>query len=518
LNPARLAYRLANSPLVSQILFTNNGVRRMITTRQFDALNRLTRVASLGGTASTLSSRGETGSIRVYLGGNRRNADCQSAVSRIANPQPHEEVSARRLPVGETAGCQPALPGCGACAVVVPARCARSTLSPAIASSFWPYQYDALGRRIRQTTSDGSSGSWQVTEDLRLVSDPVLFGRHIAELRASDNALVRSYVWGLDLSGGQAGPATMQGAGGVGGLLWMTQHTGPDAGMHFAAYDGNGNIVALSAVSDGSESARYEYGPFGEPIRVTGPAATLNPFRFSTKRTDNTTDFVLYEWRIYIPSLGRWLSRDPIGEKGGMSLYDFVSNNSVSSADSLGLVTFRFEVIVGKWRGYSGVWSQPWYAGDGSYVIADYFASSTVNINNRPHPWWPWPSASYCNSVDAGNIFDSTAAHCGTINVYANDPCGGTFHISGLYTAIVSGSGPEGGYGHAWLYSGSGGVLSHVTAIPQSPVPMAIALISEDVKREPKKEKLVVRYEPYIDIPHGELTYATATGTIFINK
>jgi hypothetical protein len=47
---------------------------------------------------------------------------------------------------------------------------------------------------------------------------------------------------------------------------------------------------------------------------------------------------------------------------------------------------------------------------------------------------------------------------------------------------------------------------------------MAIALISEDVKLEPKKEKLVVRYEPYIDIPHGELTYATATGTIFINK
>ena len=192
-----------------------------------------------------------------------------------------------------------------------------------------------------------------MTEDLKFVSDPVLFGRHIAALRASDNALVRSYVWGLDLSG------SLDGAGGVGGLLWMTQHTGQSAGTHFAAYDGNGNIVALSAASDGSETARYEYGPFGEPIRVTGPMAKENPFRFSTKRTDNTTDLVLYEYRAYSPSLGRWLSRDPIGERGGdrmrqqrtllrphrvglskvafLQSYGFCHNDGVGMFDVLGL-------------------------------------------------------------------------------------------------------------------------------------------------------------------------------------
>jgi len=212
------------------------------------------------------------------------------------------------------------------------------------------WQYDALGRRIRQTTSDGSSGSWQVTEDLMFVSDPVLYGRHVAELRASDNALVRSYVWGLDLSG------TMDGAGGVGGLLWVT--VGPAVpsgpGAHFCAYDGNGNIVALSAASDGSPTARYEYGPFGEPIRVTGPAAALNPFRFSTKRTDPTTDLVLYEYRAYSPTLGRWLSRDPLEDqfirrgveqmnqrfwrqsKRDVSPYFFVNNNPNLFIDSDG--------------------------------------------------------------------------------------------------------------------------------------------------------------------------------------
>jgi len=194
------------------------------------------------------------------------------------------------------------------------------------------WTYDALGRRIRQTTSVWTNNTWAVVEDMKFVSDPTLFGRHIAELNASDNTLVRSYVWGLDLSG------TMDGAGGVGGLLWVTLHTasGSAAGTHFCAYDGNGNIVALSAASDGSVTARYEYGPFAEPIRITGPAAPLNPFRFSTKRTDNTTDFVLYEYRIYSPSTGRWLSRDPIGELGCLNLYGFVGNNPISRFDTDG--------------------------------------------------------------------------------------------------------------------------------------------------------------------------------------
>jgi len=78
------------------------------------------------------------------------------------------------------------------------------------------WTYDPLGRRMRQTTSVWTNNAWAVVEDLKFVSDPLLFGRHIAELNASDNALVRTYVWGLHLSG------TEQGAGGVGGLLWLT--------------------------------------------------------------------------------------------------------------------------------------------------------------------------------------------------------------------------------------------------------------------------------------------------------
>jgi RHS repeat-associated protein len=192
------------------------------------------------------------------------------------------------------------------------------------------WAYDALGRRTRQTTYVLSNGVWVVVEDLKFVSDPVLFGRHIAELNATNLALVRSYVWGLDLS------ETMDGAGGVGGLLWVNHHSGPNAGAHFCAYDGNGNIVGLIAASDGSQTAHYEYGPFGEPIRHTGPIAEENPFGFSTKRTDNSTDLVLYEYRVYSPNTGWWLSRDPIEELGGRNLHGFVLNDPLNKLDGDG--------------------------------------------------------------------------------------------------------------------------------------------------------------------------------------
>jgi len=45
----------------------------------------------------------------------------------------------------------------------------------------------------------------------------------------------------------------------------------------------------------------------------------------------------VYGYRYYDPTTGRWPSRDPIGEKGGINLYGMVGNDSVNLVDLLGL-------------------------------------------------------------------------------------------------------------------------------------------------------------------------------------
>jgi len=148
---------------------------------------------------------------------------------------------------------------------------------------------------------------------------------------AGNNALVRSYTWGLDASG------SMQGAGGVGGLLMVNAGSG---GVHFPAYDLNGNVMGLVNATNGNISAKYEYGPFGEVFCSVGDMAKVNPFGFSTKYTDNETDLLCYGYRYYSPALGRWLSRDPIEERGGLNLYGFVYNNPVHYVDDSGSKPF----------------------------------------------------------------------------------------------------------------------------------------------------------------------------------
>ena len=46
---------------------------------------------------------------------------------------------------------------------------------------------------------------------------------------------------------------------------------------------------------------------------------------------------VMYLARPYDPNMGRWLSRDPIGEAGGVNLYGFVGNKPQRAIDFLGL-------------------------------------------------------------------------------------------------------------------------------------------------------------------------------------
>ena len=49
--------------------------------------------------------------------------------------------------------------------------------------------------------------------------------------------------------------------------------------------------------------------------------------------------------RLYEPTLGRWMSRDPLEEDGGMALYVFVENNSPNAVDPDGGFSFLVQTL-----------------------------------------------------------------------------------------------------------------------------------------------------------------------------
>jgi uncharacterized protein RhaS with RHS repeats len=212
-------------------------------------------------------------------------------------------------------------------------------------------------------------------------------------------------------------------------------------------------------------------------------------------------------YAFFDPSIGRWVSRDPIGEQGGQNVYAFAENNGVSRIDSLGLATLRFEVIVGDfniWAG-SGTWSQPFWAGNGDYGLSGSSAWSSITLNNEASFWDLTHHADdYCNTVQAPSQPNGTKSDAGSIRVYAKDECGGLFHINGLYNASLAGSGPNAGYGFAVL-TAVGSKLSDITISPKSPMASPMAAISKDVTLKPKVEKLVVEYRPTLTLKNREL-------------
>lgn len=191
------------------------------------------------------------------------------------------------------------------------------------------FDYDHKGRRWRKRVYEDDV---QILERRFLYHDWNL----IAELDAY-NTVLASYTLGADISG------TPQGAGGVGGLLSMKDHL---SGRQFLyLYDGNGNVTGLVDADTGELVKEYEYAPFGELLIESGDSTIDNPFKFSTKYTDDETGLLYYGYRYYSPVMGRWLSRDPLGEDGGVNLYGFVGNDPINNVDLLGLFVVDQEMI-----------------------------------------------------------------------------------------------------------------------------------------------------------------------------
>jgi len=183
------------------------------------------------------------------------------------------------------------------------------------------YLYDSGSRRVFQTT--GSATTVYVYDGWNPVAE------------YTGTTLAKTYTWGLDLSG------SLQRAGGVGGLLSVTDEAASGTPSYFPTFDGNGNISEYLD-STGADVAHYEYDPFGRITVASGTKAANFAHRFSTKSVDGATGlFFYYGYRWMDPVTGRWPSRDPLEEQGGINLYVLVGNDGVNQFDIIGLASTR---------------------------------------------------------------------------------------------------------------------------------------------------------------------------------
>jgi RHS repeat-associated protein len=89
----------------------------------------------------------------------------------------------------------------------------------------------------------------------------------------------------------------------------------------------------------GQPKARYDYDPYGN---LTSDPDKKPEFGYAGMHYHAPSGLYLTKYRAYDPQSGRWLSRDPIGEAGGINLYAYVGGNPVSYIDPLGL---RIDVV-----------------------------------------------------------------------------------------------------------------------------------------------------------------------------
>ena len=171
------------------------------------------------------------------------------------------------------------------------------------------YNYDYMSRRVSKTVNGVTTtfiyDGWNLIYEIT--------GTH-----------TNQYVWGLDLSQSQ------QGAGGIGGLVKVLK----DGVPFYPVYDANGNITryvdATGTIVTGMDCDAY-----GNAIHTIGDVTQFS-FWFSTKYRDTETGWYYYGYRYYDPSTGRWPSKDPSEEAGGVGLYLAFLNNSNSYVDRNG--------------------------------------------------------------------------------------------------------------------------------------------------------------------------------------
>jgi RHS repeat-associated protein len=165
--------------------------------------------------------------------------------------------------------------------------------------------YDGVGRRVRMVEREGAT----TVSDRRYIWDG---GEIVEERDGANTSVVTKRYFGAGVQEVAANATT--------NLFYSRDHLGSVREVT----DANGNLVA-----------RYDYDPWGRQTQMLGTYKA--DWGYAGYFVHRASKLNLTWYRAYDPDLGRWVSRDPIEEDGGLNLYGYIGNNPLNSNDPDGL-------------------------------------------------------------------------------------------------------------------------------------------------------------------------------------
>jgi RHS repeat-associated protein len=208
------------------------------------------------------------------------------------------------------------------------------TASAAGSSSTAAFKYDALGRRIERTVSQGVG-----TQRTQYVYDGI---QAIGEL--VDGRLAATILTGLNIDEVIARTVNVATATSENPIATKTYLT-----------DALGSVLAVLR-ADQSAEAFYAYSPHGETSQLgADPDRPVSAYQYTARENDGAvggTDggsLYFYRARFYDPVLKRFLSEDPIGLAGGFNLSAYLAGDPVSFTDPTGEFLFVPMLVGALW-------------------------------------------------------------------------------------------------------------------------------------------------------------------------
>jgi len=221
------------------------------------------------------------------------------------------------------------------------------------------YRYDGLHRRVRKMTPD-TGNDWDVTEYYYNAGWQLLEVRTGTHERLGSppaepdtvSTVHEQYVWSLRyVDAAVLRDRDADGNAGTGD--YGKSGSGLEERLYYLT-DANMNVTTLTDTS-GDAVERTLYDPYGKPTFMDGSwtngggaSARANAVTFAGYFFDTESGLYHVRNRMYHPTLGRWMQRDPAGYVDGMNLYEYAGGNAPGRVDPsgrwFGVAVFAFAV------------------------------------------------------------------------------------------------------------------------------------------------------------------------------